>query len=121
MLGVPGRTASLTAEWEGRGWSGALTGVPRVGLDQLRPAGAGARSSRADTAGMRGFSGPRLRAFWRAYDGDTDLRATLSRLVRPGDWLVVKGENLLGTQVGEPDNLTIRAGRSLMLGARADF
>ena len=33
----------------------------------------------------------------------------------------LKGENLLGTQLGEPDNLTIRAGRSLLLGAKAEF
>jgi outer membrane receptor protein involved in Fe transport len=120
VLGVPGRTASLTAQWEGRGWSGALTASRAwdwINYDRL----ALARQFAADTTGMRGFSGPQLRAFWRAYDGDTDLRATVSRLVRPGIWLVAKGENLLGTQVGEPDNLTIRAGRSLMLGARADF
>jgi hypothetical protein len=34
---------------------------------------------------------------------------------------VAKGENLLGSQFGEPENLTIRAGRSLQIGARAAF
>ena len=31
------------------------------------------------------------------------------------------GENLLSGQLGEPDNLSIRAGRSLLLGFKADF
>jgi iron complex outermembrane receptor protein len=120
VLGVPGRTASLTAEWEGRGWTAALSAARAwdwINYDRL----ALAREFAADTSGIRRFGGLRLREFWRAYDGATDLRATLSRQVRPGFWLVAKGENLLGTQVGEPDNLTIRAGRSLMLGAKADF
>jgi iron complex outermembrane receptor protein len=120
VLGVPGRTASLTAEWESAGWSGALTATRAwdwVNYDRL----ALAREFAADTTGVRAFSGPRLRDFWRAYDGDTDLRATVSRRLRNGLWLVAKGENLLGSQVGEPDNLTIRAGRSLMLGAKASF
>ncbi|HEV7589370.1 MAG TPA: TonB-dependent receptor plug domain-containing protein [Longimicrobium sp.] len=119
VLGVPGRTASLTAEWEGGGWSGAVTASRAwdwINYDRLALA-----SAFADTTGTRRVDGPALRRFWRAYDGATDLRATVSRQLRPGIWLVAKGENLLGTQTGEPDNLTIRAGRSLMLGARADF
>jgi iron complex outermembrane receptor protein len=120
VLGVPARTASLTAEWEGSGWSGALTATRAwdwINYDRLAIATQFARDS---THRMR-FTGAALRSFWRAYDGDTDLRATLSRQVRPGIWLVGKGENLLGTQVGEPDNLTIRAGRSLLFGVKAEF
>jgi iron complex outermembrane recepter protein len=74
-----------------------------------------------DPAGTHRVDGATLRTFWRPYDGATDLRATVSREVRPGIWMVAKGENLLGTQTGEPDNITIRAGRSLMLGVKADF
>jgi outer membrane receptor protein involved in Fe transport len=120
ILGVPARTASLTAEWERDGWSGALTASRAwdwINYDRIALATAFAR----DSTGTGRLYGPRLRDFWRAYDGDTDLRATLSREVRPGIWLVARGENLLGGQTGEPDNLTIRAGRSLMLGAKAEF
>lgn len=120
ILGVPARTASLTAGWQGDGWSGTLTASRAwdwVNYDRL----ALARAFVSDSTGMQRLYGPQLRTFWRAYDGDTDLRATLSRQVQPGFWLVLKGENLLGTQLGEPDNLTIRAGRSLMLGAKAEF
>lgn len=120
ILGVPARTASLTAEWENDGWSGAVTASRAwdwINYDRIALATAFA----ADTTGTRYLFGPRFRNFWKAYDGDTDLRATLSRQVRPGIWLVVRGDNLLGGQTGEPDNLTIRAGRSLMLGAKAEF
>jgi len=119
VLGVPGRTASLTAEWEGRGWSGAVTASRAwdwINYDRLAQA-----TAFGDTTGLHRIDAASMRQFWRTYDGATDLRATVSRQVRPGIWLVAKGENLLGTQVGEPDNVTIRAGRSLMLGVRADF
>jgi len=120
VLGVPGRTASLTAEWDGGSWSGTLTATRAwdwINYDRV----ALAREFASDSTGMRRFDGLELRGFWRAYGGDTDLRATLSREVRPGIWFVAKGDNLLGTQVGEPDNLSIRAGRSLTIGARAAF
>jgi iron complex outermembrane receptor protein len=120
VLGVPAKTASLTAEWEGRGWSGALTASRAwdwINYDRLALATAFAN----DTLETRTWRAPALRSFWRGYDGDTDVRATLSRQVRPGIWLVARGENLLGGQLGEPDNLSIRAGRSLLLGFKADF
>ncbi|HKP74979.1 MAG TPA: TonB-dependent receptor, partial [Longimicrobiaceae bacterium] len=120
ILGVPARTASLTAEWEGSGWSGALTATQAwdwINYDRLALATEFAR----DSMHRARFTTTSLRSFWRAYDGDTDLRISLSRQVRPGIWLVARGENLLGTQVGEPDNLTIRAGRSLLFGVKAEF
>jgi len=120
LLGVPARTASLTAEWEGRGWSGALTAARAwdwINYDRLALATAFA----GDTTGTRTWPGHAFRPFWRGYDGDTDLRATVSRQVRPGISLVARGDNLLGGQLGEPDNLSIRAGRSLLLGFKADF
>jgi len=120
VLGVPAKTASLTAEWEGRGWSGALTASRAwdwINYDRL----ALATDFVGDTVGLRSWRGASFRSFWRRYDGETDVRATLSRQVRPGIWLVARGENLLGGQLGEPDNLSIRAGRSFLLGFKADF
>jgi len=34
---------------------------------------------------------------------------------------VVTGDNLLGGQLGEPDNVTIRPGRSMTVGIRTSF
>ena len=35
--------------------------------------------------------------------------------------LLLTGENLLGGQLGEPDNVTIRPGRTVTAGLRASF
>jgi hypothetical protein len=66
-------------------------------------------------------TGWRLRNFWRTYDGDTHLRLSASRDVGRGLELLVVGDNLLGGQLGEPDNLTIRQGRTITGGLRASF
>ena len=66
-------------------------------------------------------TGTRLRTYWRQYDGETHLRFTASRDLNRGVSLLIVGENLLGGQLGEPDNVTIRAGRTLTAGLRASF
>ncbi len=120
MLAVPARTAGLTAEWAGRGFSTALTASRAwdwVNYDRVALATAFAESG----ADWHQFSGDALRAFWRKYDGSTNVRLTTNRQVAPTVWLVVTGDNLLGRQLGEPDNVTIRAGRTLTLGIRTSF
>jgi iron complex outermembrane receptor protein len=121
LLGVPARTASATASWTAARWSAALTAARAsdwMNYDQLALANAYFsvnRPRRHDPVGSR------LRSYWRAYDGDTHLRITASRELRRGLGVVGIGDNLLGGQLGEPDNLTIRPGRTLMAGLRADF
>ncbi|HEX6749346.1 MAG TPA: TonB-dependent receptor [Longimicrobium sp.] len=120
MLAVPARTAGLTAEWTGPGFSTALTASRAwdwINYDRVALATAFAGSG----ADWRQFSGDALRAFWRKYDGSTNVRLTTNRQVAPTVWLVVTGDNLLGRQLGEPDNVTIRAGRTLTLGIRTSF
>ena len=121
MLAVPARTGSLTATYLGGSWFAAL-GATRamdwVNYDRLSLAtwylAQNANPSREPT-------GARLRAYWRPYDGETHLRLTASRDLRRGVALLVVGENLLGGQLGEPDNVTIRPGRSVTAGLRAAF
>jgi iron complex outermembrane receptor protein len=120
MLAVPGRTAGLTAEWTGAGWTGTLTASRAwdwINYDRLALAGAFSEAG----SDWRRFSGNSLRAFWRHYDGSTNVRATATRQVTPSVWLLVTGDNLLGGQLGEPDNVTIRPGRSLTVGIRTSF
>jgi iron complex outermembrane receptor protein len=121
MLGIPARTASLGASWTGAGWSSTLSAT-RAGdwINYDRVALARAYTSTDGTA-QRGVTGWRLRNFWRAYDGDTHLRVSGSRDVGRGMELIVVGDNLLGGQLGEPDNLTIRQGRTITAGLRASF
>jgi iron complex outermembrane receptor protein len=65
--------------------------------------------------------GDALRAYWRAYDGVTYLRAAFTRDLMRGFTLTLVGDNLLDYQVGEPDNLTVLPGRTISLGVRAAF
>jgi iron complex outermembrane receptor protein len=49
------------------------------------------------------------------------LRLTGSRELGRGIELLLTGDNLLGGQLGEPDNVTIRPGRTVTGGLRASF
>lgn len=121
MLAIPARTASLSASWTGAAWSGTLSvtrAVDWINYDRVALARAYAGS---DGTSHHTVTGWRLRDYWRAYDGDTHLRLYAARDVGRGLELIVVGDNLLGGQVGEPDNLTIRQGRTISGGLRASF
>lgn len=121
MLAVPAQTMSLTASYAALGWNAALTAsraTDWVNYDRLSIARAFAAS---DGPASKDVTGARLRSFWRAYDGETHLRVTASRDISRGVALLVVGENLLGGQLGEPDNVTIRQGRTITGGLRASF
>ena len=120
MLAVPTRTASLGVSWHADGWSavaGASRAIEWTDYDRL----ALARTFLASPAAARELVGPRLRAYWRPYDGGVHLRGALSVDVRRGVSLVTTGENLLGYQLGEPDDITVRPGRTVTAGLRASF
>ena len=67
------------------------------------------------------LSGARLRDYWRTYDGVTRLRATFTRELPHGLALLFGGDNLLGEQRGEPDDVTVVPGRTVTAGVRARF
>jgi iron complex outermembrane receptor protein len=121
MLAVPARTSSLGTSWTAAHWTTALTATRAedwINYDRVALARAYAGT---DASPQRDVTGWRLRSFWRSYTGETHLRLATSRDVGRGLTLVVIGDNLLGGQVGEPDNLTIRQGRALTGGLRAAF
>ena len=123
MLVVPARTGSLIASYSGGSWFAAL-GATRaldwVNYDRKSLAQAYLASDDGPNSAHE-FTGAHLRAYWRAYTGDTHLRLSVSRDLARGVSLLMSGENLLGGQLGEPDNVTIRAGRTLTGGLRASF
>ncbi|MEO8561890.1 MAG: TonB-dependent receptor plug domain-containing protein [bacterium] len=121
MLAVPSRTLSVSGAWRAGPWSASLTGS-RAGdwINYDRIALSKAYAGVDDTPG-RDVTGWRLRSFWRTYTGDTHLRFSTAREVGRGLAILVAGDNLLGGQTGEPDNLTIRQGRTLTGGLRASF
>jgi iron complex outermembrane receptor protein len=115
VLAVPALTTSLTAGWRGTGWTGSLTATRAadwVNYDRIALAG-------VDPAARP--VGDALRAYWRAYDGATHLRAAFTRDLARGFTLTLVGDNLLDYQLGEPDNLTVLPGRTISLGVRASF
>jgi iron complex outermembrane receptor protein len=121
MLAVPARTASLSATWTRARWTAALTATRAadwINYDRVALARAYASS---DGVQHHDATGWRLRSFWRPYDGQTHLRLSGSRDLGRGLELLVVGDNLLGGQLGEPDNLTIRQGRTITGGLRASF
>lgn len=121
MLAVPARTFSATANYQGDAWFMALTASRAndwVNYDRVNLA----NWYLAQTPNpSREPTGARLRTYWRPYDGETHLRLSTSRDLVRGVSLLVIGENLIGGQLGEPDNVTIRPGRTITAGLRASF
>lgn len=120
LLEVPKRTASLNAAWLGGVWSTGFTltrasdwiNYDREALNQ---------AVLAPNRSARDFVGATLRSFWRQYDGVTRVNATFNRELSRGLSLVLSGDNLLGYQQGEPDNVTVLAGRTVIAGLRWKF
>jgi iron complex outermembrane receptor protein len=119
MLAVPARTMSLTGAWSTEAWSTSLTAYRAadwINYDRVALA-------RVFLPGepLPQPIGSQLREYWRTYDGFTHLRATATRALRPGVAFLISADNLLGRQVGEPDNITVVPGRTISLGVRASF
>jgi iron complex outermembrane receptor protein len=120
MFDVPSQTLSVTASWARGPWSAVIGGVRAfdwMEYDRLAIAQRLATTSRPPSD----LFGTALRAYWRQYDGVTRLRASFSRSLGRGVDLLLMGDNLLGVQRGEPDNLTIVPGRTYTLGFRGVF
>jgi outer membrane receptor protein involved in Fe transport len=121
MLAVPARTGSVTASYFGGSWFatlGATRATDWINYDRKSLA---TWYLTQNPNPAREPTGARLRMYWQQYDGDTHLRFTASRDLNRGVALLVVGENLLGGQLGEPDNVTIRPGRTITAGLRASF
>lgn len=118
VLAVPARTGSLSAGWHDDRWSATITAYRAsdwVNYDRLALAVASADPASPPPAG------PTLRAFWKDYPGVTHLNASYTRQLRPGLSLTLIGDNLLGHQTGEPDNVTVLPGRTFAVGFRVAF
>jgi len=120
MLDVPALTASVRAGWhldKWTLWGGASRASDWINYDRL----ALTRAYATDSRPARDLVGSALRAYWAHYDGVTQLRAMISRQLRGGLALEITGDNLLGYQTGEPDNVTVLPGRTFMTALRARF
>jgi outer membrane receptor for ferrienterochelin and colicin len=120
MLQVPAKTGSLNLSWQGDRWTGSLGGsraLDWINYDEIALSQAilsGAHSA-------RDLVGPQLRQYWRVYSGGLRVRAALSRDVWDNVAFDVRADNLLNYQRGEPDNITVVPGRTVMTGLRVKF
>jgi TonB dependent receptor/TonB-dependent Receptor Plug Domain len=124
ILAVPARTGSLTGSWTGSRWFASLSATRAwdwIDYDRLTLAHAYTATSGQPQNDLNDLMGARLRAYWLSYTGETHLRLATSLKVRTAFDLTFTGENLLGGQLGEPDNVTIRPGRTISGGVRASF
>lgn len=120
MLQVPARTASLNLAWNGKHWYASVSGSRAfdwVNYDEL----ALSQMFSSNTRPAGEMSGARLRQYWRDYTGSLRVRATASRDVFDRLAIDLTGENLLGHQLDEPDNMTVLPGRTIMTGIRLKF
>ncbi|HET9682659.1 MAG TPA: TonB-dependent receptor [Gemmatimonadaceae bacterium] len=120
MLEVPARTAGVQARWTSARWEvrGSLSrAYDWVNYDEI----ALAKAVASDPTGQLLPVGTALRAYWKSYPGSTHADGGMSLALHDRLWLDLTGLNLLGQQVGEPDNISVVPGRTLRLGLRNVF
>jgi len=120
MLQVPATTASFNLAWDAAHWTTSIGGsraLDWINYDELRLANDWLSVSRP----MQDFRGANLRQYWRRYNGGFRLRASFSRDLRRDLSFELTGDNLLNYQRGEPDDITIVPGRTILTGLRLKF
>ncbi|HEY6830311.1 MAG TPA: TonB-dependent receptor plug domain-containing protein [Gemmatimonadaceae bacterium] len=120
MLQVPATTASFNLAWDAPRWTASIGGSRAfnwINYDELQLANDWLNDSRP----TRDLTGPNLRQYWRRYNGGFRLRASLSRDLRRDLSFELTGDNLLNYQRGEPDDITIVPGRTILTGLRLKF
>jgi iron complex outermembrane receptor protein len=122
MLEVPARTLGATATWTARRWVLSTT-LARASdwrnYDRIALAAAMVRAA-ADTT-VPPPTGSALRGLVKNYTGVTRLGARLDVTLWRATALTLRGDNLLDRQLGEPDNVTVLPGRTVMVGIRTGF
>jgi iron complex outermembrane receptor protein len=120
MLEVPARTVGVSASWTSERWTLATT-VARasnwINYDRLGLAEAFATTDSTTPPPV----GAAQREWWLRYDGVTRVGARLDVMLWRATALTLRGDNLLDRQTGEPDNVTVLPGRTLMVGVRTGF
>ena len=120
MLQVPARTASVNVSWQADRWTGSLGGsraMDWINYDEI----ALSQAILSGAHSLHDLVGSQLRQYWRVYSGGLRVRAALSRDIRDNVALDIRADNLLNYQRGEPDNITVVPGRTVMTGIRVKF
>jgi iron complex outermembrane receptor protein len=120
MLQVPASTASVTASWTGNRWFASIGGARAmdwINYDEL----AMTQQFTSGSHPAHELLGSQLRQYWRRYNGGLRLRATASRDIKDMFSIELSADNLLNYQRGEPDNITVVPGRTILSGVRVKF
>jgi iron complex outermembrane receptor protein len=120
MLQVPATTASFNLAWDAQHWTTSIGGSRAfnwINYDELKLA----NDWLSDSRPAQDLRGAGLRQYWRRYNGGFRLRASLSRDLRRDLSFELTGDNLLNYQRGEPDDITIVPGRTILTGLRLKF
>ncbi len=120
MLEVPSTTFGINASYVQSRWSSSWS-VSRasnwINYDRVALLTAFANQSDA----QKPLVGSDLRSFWRTYHGVTRVSGKAGLFLGRGMTFTLSGENLLGEQRGEPDNVTVLPGRTLSAGLKVQF
>ncbi len=120
MLEVPARTYGLNAGFYTSRWSTSWS-VSRaadwINYDRIALASAFSNTDKP----LEDFVGEKLRTYWKSYGGVTRIGGRAGFVIARGTMFTVDGENLLGEQRGEPDNVTVLPGRTISAGLRLSF
>ncbi|HYV96838.1 MAG TPA: TonB-dependent receptor plug domain-containing protein [Gemmatimonadaceae bacterium] len=120
VLGVPSQTIGTQVAYTSPRWT-ALVGVARamdwIDYDRLSLGAAYRFFDRSEVP----LYGADLRGYWRHYNGNTHVRASVSRQIGRNVTGLLTVENLLGAQRGEPDNATVVPGRTIIAGFRVSL
>ncbi|MEO5568892.1 MAG: TonB-dependent receptor, partial [Gemmatimonadaceae bacterium] len=119
MLAVPAGTGSVTASGNLAGLRATLTASRAfdwINYDRLRLA---QDYASCDACMAEDLTGDRLRSYWMTYDGVTRLRASVARELPRGLGMRLTLDNLTNAQRGEPDNITVLPGRTVLFGLSA--
>ncbi len=121
MLQVPARTASLNATWTESRWRaslGASRALDWINYDEVALTQA---LSQAELDPRTAPLAAQLRSYWREYNGGLRLRAAATHDIGSDLEFDISAENLLNYQRGEPDNITVVPGRTILTGLRLKF
>ena len=124
MLEVPARTFGLAATWTAPRWTlgvNAARASEWRNYDRAALAAANVAAAADTTRSTLPPVGAALRPFVRDYEGVTRLGTWLDLTLWRATALTLRGDNLLGRQVGEPDNVTVLPGRTVIVGIRTAF
>lgn len=121
MLEVPARTLGLAATWSMPRWTLGVNSAHASDWRNYDRVALAAAVAHADADGTRRPDGAALRPFVRGYAGVTRVGARLDVALWRNTALTLRGDNLLGRQLGEPDNATVLPGRTVVMGVRTGF